>query len=265
MAEDLGTPLVSVNIPTYNRGRYIKSAIDSVLAQSLTDWELIIVDDASTDGTDGIVRPYLIDPRIKYLANEQNQNISRSRNRALTESRGKYIAILDSDDLWTDPDKLAKQVAFLELHPDHAAVGTNADLIDPAGRTLGRTENPESDKAIRRLMLRQNPIIHSSVLYRKEAALTAGLYDPELNAIEDYDLWLRLGREAKLANLPDRLIGYRIHPGNTSVIDRLRLLRENINLIRRDRANYPNYLLALARRRIRLAAFRLLSLFRNRD
>jgi glycosyltransferase involved in cell wall biosynthesis len=258
MDQNVNQPKVSVNIATYNRGFFLKQAIDSVLAQTWTDWELLIVDDASTDNTEAIVRPYLADPHVRYFRNDQNLNISFTRNRALDNSHGEYIAILDSDDYWTDPEKLAKQIAFLDAHPDYLAVGTQAITINDNGTRLGVLDLPLRDASIRGSILAKNPLIHSSVLYRRQPVIETGQYDLSLNAIEDYDLWLRLGRTGKLANLADRTVAYRLHAGNASVRDRLRLLRLNISLIKKNRRAYPSFAWALARRSLRYWLFYLL-------
>ena len=105
--------LVSIIMPSYNTGGFIKSSIESVIAQSYSNWELIIVDDCSTDNTDKVVEDYLSDNRIHYIKNDKNSGAAISRNRALREAKGKWIAFLDSDDLW-EPKKLEKQIAFMQ-------------------------------------------------------------------------------------------------------------------------------------------------------
>jgi len=254
-------PTISINIATYNRGRFITEAIESVLAQTFNDWELIIIDDASTDNTAEIVRPYLADPRIKYLKNETNQNISLTRNRGLKESQGKYIAILDSDDLWCDQEKLTKQYDFLEKNPDHCLVGTGIIVVDEQGQEKSRYLNPETDKEIRNKILAKNTFAQSSVLYRKEAVLEVGSYNPNLNGIEDYDLWLKLGTKYKLANLPSYSLKYRIHGGNISLTDRWRLMKINLELIKKHHDDYPNFTLAILRRYSRLFLYFILKFF----
>ena len=107
--------LVSIIMPSYNTGAYIKKTIQSVINQSYQNWELIIVDDCSTDNTDEAVQPFLNDMRIRYIKNEVNSGAAISRNRALMEAKGKWIAFLDSDDLWV-PEKLEKQIHFMEIN-----------------------------------------------------------------------------------------------------------------------------------------------------
>ena len=110
--------LVSIIMPSYNTARFISETIQSVLSQSYTNWELLIVDDCSTDNTDEVVREFLVDTRIHYMKNEKNSGAAVSRNKALREAKGKWIAFLDSDDLW-EPDKLQKQIAYMEKHDYH--------------------------------------------------------------------------------------------------------------------------------------------------
>lgn len=254
-------PRVSINIATYNRGNFIREAIESVLAQTFIDWELIIVDDASTDNTKEIIAPYLADPRIKYFRNEKNLNISLTRNRGLQESRGEFVAILDSDDLWCDKEKLSKQVAFLDANPDYGLVGTGVIKIDPTGKEIDKYQNPLSDGEVRRQILSRNTFAHSSVLYRRQIALDLGLYDPALNAIEDYDLWLKIGQKWHFANLPALSLKYRVHSSNISLLDRQRLMKINLDLVKKNRAFYPNFYPAMARRLVRFRFYRLLHLF----
>ena len=126
--------LVSVIMPTYNCGRFIAESIRNVLAQTYTNWELLIVDDYSTDETESIVRSF-DDPRIRYMRNEQNMGAALTRNRALREAKGRYIAFLDSDDLWL-PEKLAKQIAFMQAH-HYAFTYHNYIEIDESSKPLG--------------------------------------------------------------------------------------------------------------------------------
>ncbi|MFA5000607.1 MAG: glycosyltransferase family 2 protein [Candidatus Paceibacterota bacterium] len=250
---------VSVNIITYNRANFIAQTIESVLAQSFTHWEIIIVDDGSTDQTEEIVKKYLTDARIRYFKNERNLGICASRNRALQESRGKYVAILDSDDIWNSPDKLKKQIDFLDDHPNYVAVGTGVIVIDQNNQERKRYLNPEQDGQIRVQILAKNPFAHSSILYRRDIARSVNGYHPNLNGIEDYDLWLKLGQKGKLHNLPSYDLNYRQHGSNISNTDRLRLMMENLNLVKKYREFYPGFSYALIRRFVRLELAKLLS------
>lgn len=236
------SPEVSIIIITYNRDRYIGEAIESVLAQSFGDWELIVVDDASTDDTPAIVSDYLKkDGRIRYFRNETNWKIPRSRNRGFKEARGKYVAVLDSDDSWADGDKLKKQVEFLKNHPDYALIGGGAIMIDENGREIRRWLNPLTDAEIRRKILFQNPFVHSGVLYFKKAALESGGYDENLAVSEDYDLWLKIGKKWKFANLSDYVAKYRVYSREQSGSSRLQAARNTKALIKKYKDVYPGY------------------------
>jgi len=250
---------VSVNIATYNQAQFLGQAIESVLGQSFTDWEMIIVDDSSTDETAKIIEPYLPDRRIIYLKNKKNLGICATRNRALNESRGEYVAILDSDDVWDDPDKLKKQVDFLDHHSDYVAVGTGIIAVDKNGKEIKRYLNPERDGQIRSQLLAKNPFAHSSVLYRQDIALAVNGYHQTLNGIEDYDLWLKLGQKGKLYNFPSYSLNYRRHGSNISTTDQLRLMRENLNLAKKYREFYPGFYYALFRRFIRFKLAQIIS------
>ena len=127
--------LVSIIMPSFNTGKYISKSIESVLAQTYPDWELIIVDDYSTDDTEQIVQPYLKDKRIRFIRNEKNCGAAVSRNKALMETKGKWIAFLDSDDLW-NPKKLSKQIQFMVEHGYHFSY-TNYSEIDCEGNKNG--------------------------------------------------------------------------------------------------------------------------------
>ena len=129
--------LVSIIMPSYNTAPYIAETIGSVLKQTYQNWELIIVDDCSSDNTDQVVKPFLADVRIRYLKNEKNSGTAVSRNRALREAKGKWIAFLDSDDLWM-PDKLSKQISFMEKNSYHFSY-TNYAEIDVSGKRNGIT------------------------------------------------------------------------------------------------------------------------------
>lgn len=201
--------MISVMIVTHNRGHLIAGAINSVLRQSFDDLELIIVDDASDDDTEAIVRGFS-DPRIRYQKIVKANSIARVRNIALSLAKGKYLTVLDSDDIWCDDDKLLKQFNFLEANPDYVLIGGAAKIIDSSGKELRIEMKPLTDLDIRRDFLVKNPFFHSSVMYR--AGL--GVYNEAIKFGEDWDLWLRLGKVGKLANLDEVLVKYRVHDDN---------------------------------------------------
>ncbi len=246
-------PLVSIMMTTYNRAPLISEAIESVLMQTYQNWELIILDDASTDNTRDVVERWLDkDSRIIYLPSSINLGISKNRNRGFLTSLGKYIAVLDSDDYWIDPKKLTKQVDFLEKNPEYAVVGTNVAVVyDTANTPTAEFIYTKNDSDIRSRMLWRNQFTHSSVLIRRQS-LSDKPYDESLPLWEDYDLILRLGQVGKLANLPDKMTAYRRHSSNISKTTRHNGAKVHLSIIRKYRNSYPGYLPALIKGYLRL-------------
>ncbi|MCX6713679.1 MAG: glycosyltransferase family 2 protein [Candidatus Vogelbacteria bacterium] len=253
-------PKVSVNMITFNQGAFVAQAIESVLSQNFTNWELIIIDDASTDDTKNAIARYFKDQRIKYFKNEKNLGICLSRNRALRESTGEYIAILDSDDFWNDKDKLKNQIDFLDDNHDYAVIGTGVVTVDEDGNNIKHYLNPLEDVEIRNQMLKKNPLANSSVMYRRQTVTEIENYNLGINGIEDYDLWLRLGKKYKMANLPDHCLSYRTHSNNITSTNRERLMKLNLQLIDKYHDNYPSYLYARYRRLLRFWIFKVICL-----
>jgi glycosyltransferase involved in cell wall biosynthesis len=199
-------------MPAHNAASYVEEAIASVLAQDYAAFEVLVVDDGSTDGTaEVLARLAARDARVRWLRNERNLGIVATRNRLLAEAdpRATYLAVLDADDVCLE-GRLRKQVEFLEQHRDHAAVGSHTVIIDEQGRRVGERRYPTSSAELRRVMTRYNPIAQSAVMLRRSALETVGQYDPRYPRCQDYDLWLRLASRFPLANLDEPLIGYRV-------------------------------------------------------
>jgi glycosyltransferase involved in cell wall biosynthesis len=208
------TPKVSVCIPVYNRAHYVKTAIDSILMQSFSDFELIVVDDGSSDASRDVVRS-CADPRMRLECNPHNLGIPATRNRCLALARGEYVAILDSDD-YAYPERLAKQVAFLDHHPHHALVGSWATWMDSVGRSLGKMKRrPVKPDDAAAALIFYSPLQHSAVMGRTAILHRYG-YRQEYDMNDDYDLWVRLAKRYKLANLAEALVCYRVHEGRTT-------------------------------------------------
>ncbi|MDD5559393.1 glycosyltransferase family A protein [Candidatus Methylomirabilis sp.] len=207
----MGTsPRVTVLIPVYNRERYVATAIESILAQSFIDFELLLIDDASTDGSVEILRTYTTDSRVRLVCNEQNLGIPRTRNRGIDLARGEYIAMLDSDD-WAYPRRLEKQVAFLDRHKDFAVVGAWATEMDENGRSLSRVKIlPVLPGELQSRLLFSYCHHHSSIMART-AVLREYRYREQYAVCEDVDLFVRLARKYKLGNLPNILLCRRVH------------------------------------------------------
>lgn len=205
-------PKVTVFIPVHNRERYVRVAINSVLAQTFEDFELVVVDDGSTDRTAEVLAAYS-DPRLRVLHNPANLGIPASRNRGLEAARGEYIALLDSDD-HAYPDRLERQVAFLDDRPEITQVGSWCSFMDSAGTMLDKVRRqPLAPADIDAHLLFHCPIINRTVMARTEALRELG-YDTAFPRCQDYDMHSRLAIAGhSLANMPDILVCGREHPG----------------------------------------------------
>lgn len=240
----MSTKLITVIIPAYNGANSIKKAISSVLFQSYEHFELLIINDGSSDNTESIVLDFMEhDKRIKYFRNEHNLGVQKTRNIALGIAQGEYIAEIDQDDEWLDPDKLKKQVKFLEENNDYVLVGTGVIVTDESGVEIARYLMPETDAEIRAKILRANPFIHSSVLYRTKAIKDIGGYTVEKMS-EDHDLWLRIGRLGKFKNLQEFSVKYCFSVNGYNSQDKFLRLKQNLLFAREHKDFYPNYLFA---------------------
>lgn len=237
-------PKVSVNILTRNRSELLKKALASVTAQAFTDYEVVVVNDGSSDETSEVLENTKI-KNFKIIEHSESFGIVQSRQEALNQSGGEYVAILDDDDQWLDPDKLKKQVEFLDNHRDYVLAG---GAITSAGNKF----RPETDAQIRKTMLFRNNFFTSTIMFRKEAALKAGGFvKDDVDLAEDYDLWLRMGLLGKMYNFQQVFTTYAAPSYNTSKFRSF--LSKQLTLIARYRKQYPGYLLASLILRIRLA------------
>jgi len=240
-------PRVSVLLPTFNGSRTIGKAVGSVLAQTVRDLELIVIDDASDDDT---VRECVLaaqgDSRLRVVTNPRNLHICGSLNRGIAESSGEFIARIDDDDEWCDRQKLQNQLHLLSTDPSLGLVGTWAILVDVDGRPCGLGRPCTSDAAIRRALLRGNQFIHSSVVFRR-AAVGSG-YDPAMVTVEDYDLWLRIGTAWRLGNIPETCVRYRINPNGISRQQWYRQKWRALKISWRYRSQFPFTMSAMAYR-----------------
>lgn len=217
-------PKVSVLMPVYNGEKYIKQAIDSILAQSFSDFELLVIDDGSTDRSAEIVSSYR-DERIRYVANATNLGLAGARNRAIEAARGEYLAWLDCDDI-SLPRRLEKQVRILDSDPRIGVCGTWVETIDGIKANVWRY--PTDSQFLRARMLFDDPFATSSIMMRavcvRDQELRFNLNHPPA---EDYELWERVSRDWALTNIPEVLTQYRIHGLQTSVI-KAQKLRESV-------------------------------------
>jgi glycosyltransferase involved in cell wall biosynthesis len=195
-------PRVSVIIPTHNRKAFVQEAVDSVLAQTYEDFELIVVDDGSTDGTGKVLKRY--ENRLLYLY-QANQGVSAARNNGLALAQGEFIAFLDSDDLWL-PKKLAIQVAFMDQHPQAQICYTDELWIRRGKRVNPKKRHAKCSGEIYHHCLPLCIISPSSALMRRGLFAQVGTFDPGLPVCEDYDLWLRVAARFPVFFIPQRLI-----------------------------------------------------------
>jgi|GEM_PF-605453 len=204
-------PRVTVLIPTYHDAPFLGAAIDSILAQTFTDFELLVIDDASTDRSREIVEAYR-DPRIRLIVNETNRGGAGARNRGLAAATGEYVAQLDGNDV-AFPRRLAEQVAYLDAHPEVAVAGSQGTMIDVVGRTIGVYPRPITELGIRWSGIFQSPLIHSSVMWRRAILWDElGGYDERLRSVEDFELSVRAAKRYAIHNLPEPLVAHRDDP-----------------------------------------------------
>ncbi len=197
--------LVSIITPSYNTARYIAETINSVLRQTYSNWEMIIVDDCSTDNTDEIVKPYLSDKRIRYLKNEKNSGAAVSRNKALREARGKWVAFLDSDDLWF-PNKLEKQIHFMESNSCFFSY-TNYSEIDELSNSLGVLwTGPSRIGKLRMVMFNYMGCL--TVMYDRDYVGLVQVAD--IKKRNDYAMWVKVIKKCDAYLLDENLAEYRI-------------------------------------------------------
>lgn len=188
----------------YNGERYLNEAVDSILGQTFTDFEFLIIDDASTDRTPEILRSY-DDPRIRVVTNEENLGLTKSLNKGLTLARGEYIARMDADDI-SLPERLEKQVLFLEKNPNIDVLGANVQYIDESGKRSQVIKWPQRDLLIKWCLCFMNPIAHPSVVIRRKPLTDIGGYDEEIAFAQDYNLWVKLSPRAHFGNHEDTLV-----------------------------------------------------------
>lgn len=211
------TPRVTVLSSLYRDAPFVRQAIESVLAQTFTDFEYLIINDAAVDDSRALAASY-DDPRIRIVDNETNLGLTKSLNRGLALARGELIARFDSNDICF-PERLATQVAFLDAHPDVAAVGIQSTVIDVAGRRLRRAETrrPTTEAGLRWYCLFDTPLIHPGAMFRRAVVWDElGGYDEAFRVGQDAELWLRVSRRHKLANLDQRLMALRVDPRSIS-------------------------------------------------
>jgi len=203
---------VSVLMPVYNAARYLREAVESVLAQGHSALELVAIDDASSDGSYELLQELAArDSRVRVFRQARNQGIVAARNRAFREAspEAEFCAILDADDV-CEPDRLALQVEFLRAHPEHALVGGHTLIIDEASQVIGIRRYPTDYAAICKTITRYNPIAQPAVMLRRSLLPSAEPYDAAYPRCQDYALWLQLAAAHPIANLDRAILRYRV-------------------------------------------------------
>ena len=204
-------PLVSVVLPAYNAELYIKEAVTSILHQTFTNIEIIIIEDKSSDKTLEIINTLSkSDVRIKIIKNKVNEGIVCCLNKGINAAQANLIARMDADDI-AKKDRLYKQVNFLENNPDTILIGSGIETIDSKGKHINFQNYPSNDNEITHMLRHKSPFAHPTVIFNKECVIKVGGYRQKYRTGQDYDLWSRLQKEGKFANINEPLLKYRIH------------------------------------------------------
>jgi len=226
-------PVVSTIMATYNRAFQLEQTIKNIFEQSYNNIELIVINDGSEDNTISILQKLQNTYDFKIINNKENLGLQKSLNIGINQATGKYIARIDDHDKWVDKDKLTKQVAFLESNPEVGVLGTGYQVGDK------KRVNPFSDSAIRKQILKRSPFCHVSVVMKKSVIDQVGAYDESLPYSEDWDLWLKIGKHAKLANLPEIMVAIQEEDLSLSSDYFLKQLPINRQIVKRYFKDYP--------------------------
>jgi len=212
------SPAISIILPAYNSAAYLNEAIESLLQQTFTDFELLIINDGSTDNTELLVQSFN-DPRIIYSKNDKNHGLIYTLNKGIKMAKGNYIARMDADDICM-PNRLEVQKQWLDTHPETAVVSSLIEFIDENSTVTGHWKldtETTTIVAIRKVMPYENCIAHPTIMGRK-SILQAYPYNPRQQHIEDYDLWLRLLADGHIIDkIPQVLLQYRVHSSSITI------------------------------------------------
>jgi glycosyltransferase involved in cell wall biosynthesis len=218
-----GDVKISVLMSAYNAERFIGEAVQSVLDQTFREFEFIIINDGSTDGTEKVIRSFN-DPRI-VLLNQENKGLAAALNLGLQKARSPFIARFDADDVCY-PHRLEKQYRFMTSHPQYAVAGSAADYVDHHGEFVFTSRMPaQTGREIKEVVTHSCPFIHSSVMYRKEAILQCGGYNPHAHSFEDHLLWTEVLEHGKGFNMKEPLIKVRLNPQSVTIDEQWRTRR----------------------------------------
>ncbi|MHC1740433.1 MAG: glycosyltransferase [Anaerolineaceae bacterium] len=240
----IGLPKLTVIMTVYNAERFVGQAIQSVLDQTFSDFEFIIVEDGSTDDSLKVIKQFS-DPRIHLIENGQNLDIVESSNKALSLSRANLIARIDADDICF-PERFEKQMDYLEKHPQVGLLGSAVQRINGEGMKCGKTRLPYVESFLLKFWLNfENVINHPTIIFDKRILSQTGFYDPTALYVEDYDMCIRLSQLTEIANLPEPLVYKREHQGNVSLVHRdiqqsnhIKVMEREINKL--TGMNYPS-------------------------
>lgn len=214
----MNNPIVTILMPVYNGALYLREAMDSIFAQSFTEFELLVINDGSTDNTLAILQSYN-DERLRIIT-QQNAGVSAALNRGLLEAKGYFIARVDSDDVCAT-NRLEKQIQFLKTHEDYVLIGSDADYMDKDGEFVFYYQNTgHNNEEIQQRYMEHCPFIHSTVIFVKSIVLQLGGYDTNAHLFEDYFLWIKLIKLGKVANLPEPLMNIRFNPESVTIDDK---------------------------------------------
>ena len=255
-------PRVSVLMTIYNPGRFLATAIESIGAQTFGDFELIAIENGSSDGSKNVLRDYAAaDPRIRLTDLPSNIGRTAALNLALQQSQGEYIAVLDADDVAV-PDRLARQVQFLDANPTVTLLASHTRWIDEQGAVLGFYTPSTEPAQLYDALAYSNPFSHSATIFRRAAALSVGGYPREYDFAQDFALWLELARLGQLGMIGEPLADVRYHEGQATLSpsnkfkrfnEALELFRKastlpglSVNAQRRGRSNRATYHYLLA-------------------
>lgn len=224
-------PKVTVLLPVFNGERYLREAIDSVLAQTFNDFELLIIDDGSTDTSLEIIQSYT-DPRIRLLRNKERQKLSGALNRGMDNASGTYIARMDADDICL-PHRLATQVEYMDQHPDVGVCGSSIKMFGYRGTTVYKA--PVGYQHVRAKALFDNPFVHPTVMMRKELFDRFSLrFDGEYYPTEDFELWARAIPLFPCDNIDSVLLHYRVHPQSMTNSDWTSMDSKALSIVKRE-------------------------------
>ncbi|MEZ4688835.1 MAG: glycosyltransferase [Ignavibacteria bacterium] len=241
------SPIVSIVIPTFNRSELLKKSIAGVLKQSFNNWEIIVVDSSLSSETKDLIAEYTKhDNRFKYFFKPKTgmNGISDFLNFGIRSSAGIYIARLDDDDVWCNSQKLEMQISFMERNNEYVLTGGGVIMIDSEGTELYRFFKNETDEKIRNKALMACPMEHTTVIFRKDAAMSAGCYS-NYRVAEDWDFFLRLGKIGKLYNFQEYFTFYLQGEQNLSLQDQAEVAITEMKIIKEFRKDYPGFLIGM--------------------